>query len=86
MIHNERVRHMVKLQAFEDRKGKEYFPVFERDHCLRRVSADVGTLLHGRADGKHPHDGPGKVCRGCAAALSCVPCGLSHRGVYLCTK
>ena len=27
MIHNERVRHMVKLQAFSDRKGKEDFPV-----------------------------------------------------------
>lgn len=27
MIHNERVRHMVQLQAFNDRKGKDYFPI-----------------------------------------------------------
>ncbi|MDD6038581.1 MAG: hypothetical protein PUD20_07320 [bacterium] len=27
MIHNERVRRMVKLQSFEDRKGREYDPV-----------------------------------------------------------
>ena len=35
MIHNERVCRMVKLQAFHDRKGKEYFPVvkyFRRDY------------------------------------------------------
>ena len=27
MIHNERVRHMVQLQAFQDRKGRDYFPI-----------------------------------------------------------
>ncbi len=27
MIQNDRVRQMVRLQAFQDRKGKEYFPI-----------------------------------------------------------
>ena len=52
MIHNERVRHMVKLQAFEDRKGKEYFPVlkyFRRDfvglHLIRGFLS--GTIAYG---------------------------------------
>ena len=49
MIHNERVRRMVQLQAFNDHEGKEYFPVvkyFRRDyvglHMLRGfISATV---------------------------------------------
>ena len=52
MIHNERVRHMVKLQAFEDRKGKEYFTVlkyFRRDfvglHLIRGFLS--GTIAYG---------------------------------------
>jgi hypothetical protein len=35
MIHNERVRHMVYLQAFHDRQGKNDFPVvkyFRKDY------------------------------------------------------
>lgn len=52
MIHNERVRHMVKLQAFEDCKGKEYFPVlkyFRRDYVgLHLIKGFVsGTVAYG---------------------------------------
>lgn len=59
MIHNERVRHMVQLQAFHDRKGKEYFPVikyFRRDyvglHLLKgflsgTIAYGVGMLMWG---------------------------------------
>ena len=52
MIHNERVRHMVKLQAFNDRKGKEYFPVikyFRRDYVgLHMLKGFVsGTIAYG---------------------------------------
>ena len=52
MIHNERVRHMVKLQAFSDRKGKEDFPVvryFRGDfvglHLLKGFVS--GTIAYG---------------------------------------
>ena len=52
MIHNERVRHMVQLQAFNDRKGKEDFPVvkyFRRDyvglHMLKGFLS--GTVAYG---------------------------------------
>lgn len=52
MIHNERVRHMVKLQAFNDRKGKECFPVvkyFRMDfvglHLLKGFIS--GTIAYG---------------------------------------
>ena len=52
MIHNERVRHMVQLQAFSDRKGKEDFPVvkyFRRDyvglHMLKGFLS--GTVAYG---------------------------------------
>ena len=52
MIHNERVRHMVKLQAFNDRKGKEYFPVvsyFRRDyvgfHLLKGFLSATGCYV-----------------------------------------
>lgn len=52
MIHNERVRHMVHLQAFNDRKGKEYFPIvryFRGDYVgLQLLSAFVsGTVSYG---------------------------------------
>ncbi len=52
MIHNERVRHMVQLQAFNDRKGNEYFPVvryFRGDFVgLHMLSAFVsGTVCYG---------------------------------------
>lgn len=59
MIHNERVRHMVQLQAFSDRKGKEDFPVvryFRGDyvglHLLKgfisgTVAYGVGLLMWG---------------------------------------
>ena len=59
MIHNERVRHMVQLQAFNDRKGKDHFPVvayFRRDyiglHLLKgfisgTVAYGVGLLMWG---------------------------------------
>lgn len=52
MIHNERVRHMVKLQAFADHKGKEYFPVlkyFRRDYVgLHLIKGFVsGTIAYG---------------------------------------
>lgn len=59
MIHNERVRHMVKLQAFNDRKGKEDFAVvkyFRRDfvglHMLKgfvsgTVAYGIGLLMWG---------------------------------------
>ena len=52
MIHNERVRHMVQLQAFNDRKGKEYFPVvkyFRRDYVgLHMLKGFVsGTIAYG---------------------------------------
>lgn len=52
MIHNERVRHMVQLQAFEDRKGKEYFPIakyFRRDYVgLHLLKGFVsGTICYG---------------------------------------
>lgn len=52
MIHNERVRHMVQLQAFSDRKGKEDFPLikyFRRDyvglHLLKGFLS--GTVAYG---------------------------------------
>ena len=55
MIHNERVRHMVQLQAFNDRKGKEVFPViryFRTDfvglHLLKgflNATAAYGVML-----------------------------------------
>lgn len=52
MIHNERVRHMVQLQAYNDRKGKESFPVikyFRRDfvglHLLKGFIS--GTVAYG---------------------------------------
>ena len=59
MIHNERVRHMVQLQAFSDRKGKEDFLVvryFRGDyvglHLLKgfisgTVAYGVGLLMWG---------------------------------------
>lgn len=59
MIHNDRVRHMVHLQAFNDRKGKEVFPVikyFRSDfvglHLLRAfisgtVCFGIGVFLWG---------------------------------------
>ena len=52
MIHNERVRHMVQLQAFNERKGSEYFPVvkyFRGDFVgLHMLSAFVsGTVCYG---------------------------------------
>lgn len=59
MIHNERVRQMVQLQAFHDRKGKDHFPVvayFRKDyvglHLLRgfvsgTVAYGVGLLMWG---------------------------------------
>lgn len=52
MIHNERVRHMVQLQAFNDRKGKEYFPItkyFRGDFAgLQLLGAFVsGTVSYG---------------------------------------
>lgn len=52
MIHNERVRHMVQLQAFNDRKGKDCFPVvkyFRMDfvglHLLKAFIS--GTVAYG---------------------------------------
>ena len=52
MIHNERVRHMVQLQAFNDRKGKDDFPVvayFRKDfvglHLLKGFIS--GTIAYG---------------------------------------
>lgn len=52
MIHNERVRRMVQLQAFNDRKGKECFPVvtyFRKDyvglHMLKGFLS--GTIAYG---------------------------------------
>ena len=52
MIHNERVRQMVKLQAFHDRRGKEDFPIvkyFRRDyvglHLLKGFIS--GTMAYG---------------------------------------
>ncbi len=52
MIHNERVRRMVQLQAFNDRKGKDVFPViayFRRDYVgLHLLKAFVsGTVAFG---------------------------------------
>lgn len=52
MIHNERVRHMVQLQAFNDRKGKEDFPVvkyFRRDYVgLHLLKGFInGTVAYG---------------------------------------
>ena len=52
MIHNERVRHMVKLQAFNDRKGKEYVPIvkyFRKDYVgLHLLKGFVsGTIAYG---------------------------------------
>lgn len=52
MIHNERVRYMAKLQAFHDRKGKEYYPVikyFRRDYVgLHLLKGFVsGTIVYG---------------------------------------
>ena len=59
MIHNERVRHMVQLQAFNDRKGKDDFPVvtyFRGDfvglHLLKgfisgTIAYGVGLLMWG---------------------------------------
>ena len=52
MIHNERVRHMVQLQAFYDRKGKEDFPIikyFRKDYVgLHLLKAFVsGTVAYG---------------------------------------
>ena len=55
MIHNERVRRMVQLQAFNDREGKEVFPViryFRTDfvglHLLKgflNATAAYGVML-----------------------------------------
>ena len=52
MIHNERVRQMVKLQAFSDRQGKEYFPVvkyFRGDYVgLHMLKGFIsGTVAYG---------------------------------------
>ena len=52
MIHNERVRHMVQLQAFSDRKGKEDFPVikyFRRDYVGLHLMKGFlsGTVAYG---------------------------------------
>ena len=52
MIHNERVRQMVKLQAFSDRQGKEYFPVvkyFRGDYVGRHMLNGFisGTVAYG---------------------------------------
>jgi hypothetical protein len=52
MINNERVRHMVQLQAFQDREGKKCFPIvkyFRGDfvglHVLRGFIS--GTVCYG---------------------------------------
>jgi hypothetical protein len=40
MIHNERVRHMVQLQAFNDKEGKICFPItryFRKDYVWLHV-------------------------------------------------
>lgn len=52
MIHNERVRQMTHLQAFEDHKGKEEFPImayFCRDYVgLHLLKAFFyGTICYG---------------------------------------
>jgi hypothetical protein len=52
MINNERVRHMVQLQAFQDKEGKISFPIvkyFRRDYVgLHLLKAFVsGTVCYG---------------------------------------